>query len=82
MNLIAWNCRGLGNSGTVRELCGLATLYRPKLLFLCETRIKASRVRNLVWRLGLRHCLAKDSLGLSGGIAHFWDESVDVSLLS
>lgn len=42
----------------------------------------ANRVRNLLWRLGLRHCLAKDSFGFSGGVALFWDESVDVSLLS
>ncbi|KAJ1289984.1 hypothetical protein BS78_02G207000 [Paspalum vaginatum] len=59
MNAIAWNCRGLGNSRTVRELSDLVRLYHPKLV------AKSSL----------------SSVGLSGGIALYWDESISVTLL-
>jgi hypothetical protein len=36
----------------------------------------------LRWRLGLKGCLAIDSSGKRGGLALFWDENVQVVLLS
>ncbi|KAJ1283990.1 hypothetical protein BS78_03G170200 [Paspalum vaginatum] len=80
MNVITWNCQGLGNSHTVCELCGFVRLYHPKLVFLSETRINAVRARNLVWHLGL-HSLANSCVGLSCGLALFWDEGLNVMLL-
>lgn len=82
MNTLAWNCRGVGNSRTVQDLCGLVKSLHPKLVFLSETRMSASRVSNLRWRLGFRNCISVSSDGMSGGLALFWDESVTVSLLS
>ncbi|PUZ51225.1 hypothetical protein GQ55_6G164300 [Panicum hallii var. hallii] len=82
MNPLAWNCRGIRNSRTVRELCGFVRSLHPKIVFLCETRASSSRVSNLKWRLGLRNSLAVSSHGLSGGLGLFWDESLDVFLLS
>jgi hypothetical protein len=32
--------------------------------------------------LGLRQCLLVDSIGLCGGLGLFWDESINVTLLS
>ncbi|KAJ1259149.1 hypothetical protein BS78_10G132000 [Paspalum vaginatum] len=81
MNALVWNCRGLGNSRTVQELCGFVRLYHPKIVFLPETRMNADRARNLCWRLGLRNSLAINSVGLSGGLVLYWDEAITVSLL-
>jgi len=82
MNAIVWNCRGAGNSRTVRDLDALVRHHNPKLVFLSETMISESRVKNLRWRLGLKGCLAVDSRGKRGGIVLFWDESIQVNLLS
>jgi len=41
--------------------------------------ISKSRVKNLRWRLGIKGCLAVDSRGKRGGIALFWDESIQVN---
>ena len=82
MNALAWNCRGIGNPRTVHELSGFVRSLHPKIVFLCETRVSSDRVSNLKWILGLHNCLAISSVGLSGGLALFWDESLYVSLLS
>jgi hypothetical protein len=47
-----------------------------------EHTLSSSRVSNLKWRLDLRNSLAVSSDGLSGGLGLFWDESLDVFLLS
>jgi hypothetical protein len=78
---MAWNCRGTGLSRTVHELSALVRANNLSLLFLCETHNSASRVANLRWRLGLKHCIAVDSDGRSGGLALFWHESVEVKLM-
>ena len=67
---------------TARELDGFVRRYSPKLVFLSETMISESRVKNLRWRLGLKGCLAIDSRGKRGGLALFWDENIHVNLLS
>lgn len=70
------------DSRTVHELCDFIKSHHPKLIFLSETRMCANRVSNLKWRLGLRNCLPVGSVGLSGSLALFRDESINVTLLS
>jgi hypothetical protein len=82
MNALAWNYRGLGNPRTVHELCRFVKSHSPKLVFISDTRLSGSRVRNLRWSLGLRQCLLVDSIGLCGGLGLFWEESINVTLLS
>jgi hypothetical protein len=82
MNALVWNCWGLGNPQTVHDLCSLVQQHHPKLVFLSETKMSNSRASNLRCRLGLRNYLAVSSNGLSGGLALFWDENLDISLLS
>lgn len=82
MNALVWNCRGLGNSWTFRDLDALMRQHNPKLVFLSKTMISESRVKNMRWRLGMKGCLAIDNRGRSGGIALLWDENIHVNLLS
>ena len=82
MNILSWNCRGVGRSRTVQELVRLVRTYNPKIVFLSETRQCDERVRNLKWRLGLRNCLTSKGDGKGGGLGRFWDENLDVELLS
>lgn len=81
MNALVYSCRGLGKSQTVHDLDALVCRYNPKVVFLSETMISKSRVKNLRWRLGLKYCLAVDSNGKRCGLALFWDEHLQVNLL-
>ena len=82
MNVLAWNCRGVGNARTVQDLAVLVQQHSPKLVFLSETRQSEAQIRNLRWRLRLKGCLARSSGGKSGGIALFWEESLVVNLVT
>jgi hypothetical protein len=80
MNMLCWNCRGLGTDATVGELRWLVCKHRPSLLFLSETKMRDKRARNFMWSLGYSGAFAVSSNGLSGGLALFWSSSLKVSL--
>ena len=80
MNFFVWNCRGLGNPETVRELHHLVRVQVPALVFISETKIEGSRVTDLTNRLGFAGCVPVSSSGLSGGLALFWSHELDVTL--
>ena len=81
MNCLVWNCRGAGNPRTVRDLQALCRANSPRMVFLCETRQKASKMRKIRRRLGLQGYEGVDSNGMSGGLALYWHESCQVILL-
>ena len=78
MTLLSWNRLGLGQPWTVQELVCLVHTYKPKLVFLSETRQGNKYVNNLKWRLGLHHCIAQPGIGKGVAIALFYDESVEI----
>ena len=80
MNIISWNCRGLGNQPAVRSLLELQKVERADILFLSETKLKERKVKNIRWALGLTNCLAQDGDGQGGRILMLWRSGVDVSL--
>ena len=82
MSVLAWNCRGLGSSPTVRILSDEVKAKNPVLVFLSETKASVSRIKRLQRKLELTQGIAVPSDGQSGGLAMLWREGVDVRLRS
>jgi NADPH-dependent 2,4-dienoyl-CoA reductase/sulfur reductase-like enzyme len=40
MNLLSWNCCGLGNPRVVRDLCQVIKEKKPNIMFLMETKCR------------------------------------------
>ncbi|KAJ1296597.1 hypothetical protein BS78_01G314000 [Paspalum vaginatum] len=82
MNLLSWNCRGLGRDSAVGELRWLVKQYRPSLLFLSETKMREEKVKRFMWPMGYNGCLAINCQGRGEGLALFWSMEHSVSLQS
>ncbi|KAL9687014.1 hypothetical protein QQ045_031410 [Rhodiola kirilowii] len=82
MNLISWNCRGVGGPRAVRSLGDVVKTYRPSLLGLIETKKEDADWGWLKHKLGFSGCFAVGSNGRSCGLALLWMEEVDVLLCS
>ncbi|XP_059434865.1 uncharacterized protein LOC132167846 [Corylus avellana] len=78
MMIITWNCRGLGNPRTVRELCCLVKQKKPVLVFLMETKLRKDRMESIRCKLGFLSMFVVDSVGRSGGLTLFWGEEICV----
>jgi hypothetical protein len=64
----------------VGELRDLIRSYNPAVVFLSETKKKASAMDKLKWSLGFSSGMAVDCNGRSGGLALWWREDVVVSV--
>ncbi|KAF5465338.1 hypothetical protein F2P56_015356 [Juglans regia] len=82
MSCLSWNCRGLGNPRTVRELHCLVKTKVPNFVFLMETKCKRSKVEKIKRLLNMEYSFVVDCKGLSGGLAFLWKEDVDAVLVS
>jgi exonuclease III len=80
MSIISWNCRGLGNLRSVRELCRLVKQKKPILVFLMETKLRKEKMENVRCKLGFSSMFVVDSVGRSGGLALFWGEETCVTI--
>ncbi|XP_018853114.2 uncharacterized protein LOC109015083 [Juglans regia] len=77
---LSWNCRGLGNPRTVRELHRIVKCKNPSLIFLIETKCGRETVEKARNRLGFDSSFVVDNRGLSGGVAFIWKDDLDVTL--
>ncbi|XP_059433934.1 uncharacterized protein LOC132167054 [Corylus avellana] len=75
MSILSWNCRGLGNLWIVRDICRLVKEKKPNLVFLMETKLMASRVERVKYKLGFSSVFVVDCVGRSGGLALFWNDN-------
>ena len=63
MSCLSWNCRGLGNATTVKELRDLVKRFAPYVLCVQETQVHKSRVESLKKTLGFDHAFGVTSQG-------------------
>lgn len=80
MNILSWNCQGLGTSLTVRELRALTAQFMPSLVFLMETKNKTEFVQRVKRRLLFQSCLVVDPVGIGGGLALMWDDWISLEI--
>lgn len=76
MNLLSWNCRGLGNPRTVRVLGDVVKSLKPTFLFLSETKLQGEEIKELSERYGFVEYYAVDKVGQGGGLEVMWKASV------
>ena len=80
MNLLAWNCRELGNHRVVEELGELIQAKGPEIVFLSEpwsTNTQMVGIRNEFKFDGL-FTISNENKGGGGGLAMLWKDSVNV----
>ena len=65
---------------TVGELRDLVRSHNPAVVFLSETKKKSRGMEKLMWSFGFRCGVAVDCQGLSGGLALWWRDFVQVSV--
>lgn len=71
----------LGNPRGFRTLHELFKNEDPNLVFLQETKVKASYFNNKNFNLGFNHGLGVGCKGKSGGMVVLWKEDVDFKIL-
>jgi len=80
MKTLCWNCRGIGDPATVRELRDLVEACAPSILCILETQLAKARVEGLAVSLGFSGCFAVPSNGRSGGLCIFWKDHVNLAI--
>jgi exonuclease III len=81
MSTFLWNCRGLGNAASVRELRDFAKDVAPTILCVVETQVHKARVESLAGTIGYDNVFAVSSTGRSGGLAIFWNNEIKIDIL-
>ncbi|XP_019184584.1 PREDICTED: uncharacterized protein LOC109179530 [Ipomoea nil] len=82
MSMLSWNCRGLGNPWTVREVVDMVSRKQPDFVFLMETKVARDHAERLRVTMGFEGLFYVDNDGLSGGLALLWKKNSTARLLS
>ena len=78
MSCLAWNCRGLGNLHTGRELGDIIRAKDPSVLFLAETLRDDARLEFVQRSIGFDHRWVVPRVGRSSGLVLYWKALVNL----
>ena len=80
MNLLCWNCYGLGNLPTEQELGDLIWAQDPSIVFLSETWLDKARLGDIRIKLNFGGMIKVCRDTRERGIVIYWKKDVDFSL--
>lgn len=60
----------------------MVSKYRPKFVFLMETKVCRDHAERLKYKMGFEGLFYVDNVGRSGGLVLFWKDKFSVSLIS
>ena len=80
MNILSWNCRGLGNLRAETVLSHLVRDKAPQVLFLMETKQIVDEMRRIQADLHYRSMLVVLCIRRAGGLAMLWKEEVSLDI--
>ncbi|MGS7457214.1 endonuclease/exonuclease/phosphatase family protein, partial [Mycobacterium tuberculosis] len=81
MGILSWNCQGVRNPWTIRHLKEMRRSHFPDILFLMETKNSDDFIVQIHGWLGYDNFRIVEPEGLSGGLAIFWKNILDIEIL-
>lgn len=82
MLMISWNCQGVGRPLIVSNIRELIKVHRPALVFLMKTKNKSENLERIRKKTSLDNFFYVDPVGISGGLALWWHNSLQLSVNS
>lgn len=80
--ILCWNCWGLGNAQTVRDLSQLVGENRPEIIFLMETKGGSHTLNLIKIKLGFKYTFVVNSLGSKGCLAMLWRLKLGIEVIN
>ena len=80
MSLIVWNCRGLGNLITEKELGEIARVKDRSVMFIAVTWTDKDRLKTIKNRLQFNHMFMVPRIHRGGGLVLFWKDSTKLNV--
>ena len=80
MSYLAWNCCGLGNLRTGKELVDFIRAKDPSVVFLAETMVDKTRLETIQRNIEFDHRWVVLREGRSGGLVLFWKSYINLKI--
>lgn len=82
MGCLCWNTSRHGNPRGVQTLCNLLAKEDLDLVFLQETKVRASFITFRMRNFGFQNRLVVDCVGNSGCLVILWENEVDFEVIN
>ena len=80
MSIIVWNCHGLGNLRTGKELEVVIRAKDPSIVFIAETWADEVWLQEIKRNIEFDNLFFVERNNRGGGLALFWKNSIDLSV--
>lgn len=82
MRILSWNVRGLRKDWMFCKARKFLQIYRPHIVFFCETKLAPKQMKIKSEQLNFENCFVVGREGMRGGLAMLWSLEVTVHIQS